>query len=136
MGFLDDPKALEALQQLHLGQPDTWLGKLIELSRHRWDRNKWAKHWYRQFLSGGDDVTTWASFRLFLKCVDRRFWLWQEDLETEVYAGHPDVERPLFIDDNLDNLRKSIRDNEKDIAEQFLGQKILRDQVWPWMQLS
>jgi len=136
LGFFDDQKALEALQQLLQSQPDTWLRKLAKTSKQRWDRNTWAKHWFRRFLTVEDDVTAWASFRLFLQCIDTRFWFWRQDSEAAVGDGNVGVQRRMFLRDNMESIRKSIRDNEKDLAEQFLGHKILNGQVWPWMPFS
>ena len=93
----------------------------------------WAKHWYRQFLVSEDNVVSWASFRLFLKSVDTRFWLWHKDLETEVAQTHSDAQRQLFLRDSLDDIGSAIEKNEKQMVENFLGQKILNGEVWPWM---
>ncbi len=132
-GFLDDQKALDALEKVLHSSSDTWIAVLAEVSKDRWNRNMWAKHWYRQFLVSEDNVVSWASFRLFLKSVDTRFWLWHKDLETEVAQTYSDTQRQLFLRDSLDDIGSAIEKNEKQMVENFLGQKILNGEVWPWM---
>jgi hypothetical protein len=133
LGFVDDQDALEALQKLLQLQSDTWVKDLAKTSKQRWDRNSWAKHWFRRFLTADDDVTSWASFRLFLQCVDTRFWFWREVVGVEVGESNISTQRSAFLRDNLETIHHSIRDNEKDMAKHFLGRKILERQVWPWM---
>lgn len=136
LGFLDDQEAREALQQLSQSQPDTWLGKLVKTSIERWDRNMWAKHWFRRFLTHDQDVEAWASFRLFLKSVDSRLWLWQRGMEDHLGNNRMDMQRRMFLNGNMENVRNSIKKNERKMAERFLGQKIMKNQIWPWMSFS
>jgi hypothetical protein len=133
LGFFDDQNALKALQRLLQNQPDTWVKDLAQTSEQRWNWNSWAKHWFRRFLTADDNVAAWASFRLFLQCVDTRFWFWRKVVEAEVDESNISMQRSAFLRDNLETIHHSIRDNEKDMAEHFLGQKILERQVWPWM---
>lgn len=135
-GFFDDQKALDILDDiLRNNGENTWITKLVEDSKHRWSRNIWAKHWYRLFLISDDDIVSWASFRLFLKCVDTRFWLWQNDFKTEIAQLQKNIQRLRFLQDSLENIWGAIEKNEKEMVEKFLGQKILKGEVWPWMSL-
>jgi hypothetical protein len=84
-------------------------------------------------LIGEDDVSAWAAFRLFLRCIDTRFWFWQEQIENDIEVTKVTKRRRDFFDNNIDNIRNAIRNNESEIAEQFLGQKLMKRQVWPWM---
>ncbi len=132
-GFLDDPESLETTQQLVQSQPDTWPGELAKTAEQRRYRNSWAKYWFTRFMTAGDDTIAWASHRLFLRCVDSRFWFWTEQVEADSAGAGINLRREMFFNCNQDDLQNAIRANEKDIAEQFLGQKIKKRQVWPWM---
>jgi hypothetical protein len=131
-GFLDDHQSLEVIRRLARSEFEVWPVELARSAEERRDRNSWAKYWFHRFLMEDDDTTAWAAFRLLLRCVDSRFWFWREQVEKdsgdEIRHG-----RETFLNCNHDDIRNSIRDNEKDVAEQFLGQQIMGRQVWPWM---
>jgi hypothetical protein len=133
LGFLDGQRPLELTQQLRQSQFDTWPEELTKIAEQRRARNDWAKHWFNCFLTVSDDVIAWASFRLLLRCIDTRFWFWREQLENEVGAANINIRRKVFMSCNSDSIRNAIRANEKEMAEQLFGQKILQRQVWPWM---
>jgi hypothetical protein len=132
-GFLDDQQLLDVTRQLEQSQPDYWPGELAKTAVRRRSRNSWAKHWFTYFLTAVDDTVAWASYRLFLRCVDSRFWFWREQAEAESGGAGIKSRREMFFNCNHDDLCNAIKANEKDMAEQFLGQKIKRRQVWPWM---
>lgn len=74
-GFLEDDEVGASLEkQLH-ALPKSWIRSVSEYSLQNWQRNKWAKHWFLQYLEEKDNVKAWAAFKLFLKCVDRRFFV-------------------------------------------------------------
>jgi hypothetical protein len=133
LAFIEGEEARTLLNTLLEDQPDTWVKQLLETSLRRCQMNAWAKHWFRRFLCADDDVTAWASFRLFLQCVDSRFWLWQRQIKNEVTSSANIERRWTFLEDNLDTLKNMIRKNEEPLEKHFLGQKILQNQVWPWM---
>jgi hypothetical protein len=131
-GLLDDQQSLVAILRLAQNESDAWPVELAKSAKERRDRNNWAKYWYNRFLTEGEDTTAWASFRLLLRCVDSRFWFWREQVAKDVGA-EIDRRRETFLSCNYDAIRNATQANEKDMAEQFLGQKIMERQVWPWM---
>lgn len=137
LGFLQSDSAYQELNRLFEEQPDTWRKTLVQISLDRWQRNSWAKHWFKQFLQERDNVLAWRSFRLFLKCADRRFYLWKENFVNQ-YSQSEDIDLKLdFLRDNKDTIKKSIRDNnEKELRDNFLGHKILSRQAWPWINFD
>ncbi|MGB8703086.1 MAG: hypothetical protein WCD18_27020, partial [Thermosynechococcaceae cyanobacterium] len=134
LGFIDDDFAFKTLTKLVETLPDTWRGKLAALSLERWQKNSWAKHWFADFLNESDAVIAWSHFRLFLHCVDRRYWLWNKSIINGT-VKHGNYERNLeFLEDNtVDVLRHSIQKNENSFKQYFLGQKIAERQAWPWL---
>ena len=92
-----------------------------------------AKHWFTKFLDAENEVLSWRSFRLFLRCVDSRFWYWHEEI-IEARNENADIETRLkFFKNNHWNIKQRIKKNEGKLTEYFLGEKIMQDQVWPWM---
>lgn len=104
---------------------------LVDTSLQRSERNAWAKHWFRRFLAPPNDIEAWAAFRLFLRCVDQRFWLWYEAMVNEKEAV-PSARRS-FIDDNVDRIKQRARKNQRKIEKQFLGHEVKHRELWPWM---
>jgi hypothetical protein len=133
LGFIDTQEAFDHLSQLVETEPDTWRGELVKTSLKRWRMNAWAKHWFERFLTVEDDVMAWAAFRLFLRCVDSRFWLWQEEARAEAQGSPQLAKRIAFLADNSDTIRNRIRKNEKDLRNHLFGQKTKPGQAWPWM---
>jgi hypothetical protein len=43
------------------------------------------------------------------------------------------VDRSQFYNENIEDIKKHIEENEKQLKEQFLGVKIMKDKVCPWM---
>ncbi len=110
----------------------TWLNRVAAKAYLYWQTDNWAKHWFERFLSIESDVHAWAAFRLLLKCADRRFWIWQERILSDILCS--DINRRLiFLKNNISTLHNSIKQNEKALAENFLGTKVLDNQVWPWI---
>jgi len=133
LGFLEPEEAKLHLQSYPRPLPENWVGQLLQTAQQRQDRNHWAKHWFTQFLTHEEDVGAWAAYRLLLRCVDRRFWFWREKLETTVDTTYYSPRRKTFLYNNWEGIKRAIEKNEKDLKEQFLGQKLMQGQVWPWM---
>lgn len=133
LGFIDDHDAFRLLNSLLEEQPDTWIKDLLERSRQIWQKNNWAMHWFRSFVRSNDDVMAGASFKLFLGCIDSRFWHWRERVEAAELPNCLSEKRLVFLENNLDSLKHRVRDNEKLLTERYLGEKVLKGQAYPWM---
>jgi hypothetical protein len=133
LAFLDTQEAIGLMQGLFEEKPESWPGQLLGTSIRRWQQNAWARIWFRRFLSLDDDVSAWASFRLFLQCIDSRFWLWRPEIETQFSVSDAGQTRLLFLQDNTNTLADAIRKNEGDLREHLFGQKVRQREVWPWM---
>lgn len=133
LAFVHERKAFDYLNSLLENQPDTWIKDLLEYSRQLWQRNDWATHWFRRFLNTGDNVTAWTSFRIFLQCVDSRFWHWRQQIEAKVLESDFTKRRFDFLESNLDTIKNEIESNEKPLREKLLGHKVLSGQAYPWM---
>jgi len=129
MGFLDGEDVLKDFESI-LEKPNSWVRSVAEKALHHWKRNAWAKTCFKKFIEDKEDAHAWASFNLFLKCADRRFWLWKENILSDFEVGS---DRLTFLNFNLDGIKKSIEENERKRKGTFLYEKILDNQAWPWM---
>jgi hypothetical protein len=135
LGFLDNSFAFDRLNQLALEQPNTWRKRLVKLSLERWQKNSWARYWFDKFLNEKDRVIAWSSFRLFLKCVDERFWLWRDNPIDRASSQDRELQKSYlsFLEDNTDTINNSIKNNEQKLTQHLFGHKIVERQAWPWI---
>lgn len=134
LGFIDTEEAYTQLKQMESDAPESWEKDIIKLAIDNWQKNSWAKHWYRSSLLDEDEILAWRSFRLFLRCVTSMFWVWDEQIANETKDIPVQRKRLLFATDNIGTIRHDIEKNEKDMREKFIGQKVHKGQVWLWMK--
>lgn len=129
IGFLDEGEVLDATR-FHLEGRSGFLGDVAERARARVQRNHQARHWFRAFLECRDAVEAWAAFRLFLRCADRRFYLWGGAMKTAL----PDLPRlwhqQLALNDQ--DIRRAAGRNEERLDETLFGLRISRNEIAPW----
>ena len=133
LGLFDGPDAASRLERISAENDQDWLGSVTQTALRLHSRNQWAKSWFTRFLAEDDVELSWAAFRLFFKCVDRRFWLWGPELFE---ASQPlEAARLHYLSSRL-TIAEAAKKNEKNelkLQEQFLGEKVLEGKVWPWM---
>lgn len=117
---------LESIQ-LH---PEGWLHKIREQARRHLYRNRWAQRWFRRFAASPNTEESFAAFRLFLRCVDRRYWIWKDDVLEGVRLS---PKRRQYWAINRDRINRAITENEKDREKHFLGREIPEGKVHPWL---
>ena len=133
LGFLDDDDAGKLLEIEATSDLDTWVVSVAKESLHHWRKNLWAKTWFGRFLTEKDDIKSWAAFRLFLECIDRRYYFWKQQVVDTANIKTGGFDRLLFLESQYDVINNKIKNNEKPIQESFLSQKILRE-MWPWIR--
>lgn len=106
---------------------EEWEGEMIKKAKYWANRQGWAKAWLDRFVAADTDLEANGAFRLFLKCVDSRLFDYADD-----FLQRASFRRRAFFDSNADEIRRAITANEKELRENFLGQKVLDGQVWPW----
>jgi len=132
IGFFED-KDSESTLLKYCGMPQSWIRTVAEKALDCYKKNSWAKHWFRKFLNDEDDEVAWACFKLFLKCADRHYWIWGNDFLNDSHNDNMKQKRLKFLSLNQGEIEKSIKENEKKRSETFLGEKMLKNQTWPWM---
>ncbi len=108
---------------------------LAEVARaaSRWsDSNRNAKHWYGRVLSAHSDLEAWAAFRLLLRCVDKRFWLWNSQIERESDAQCP-PKRLRFLRAHRHLVERAAKERDRVLERSLVGSGILDSGTWPWM---
>jgi hypothetical protein len=108
-----------------------WLHAVQERTRRHLERDRWAQEWFRRFAASRETEESFAAFRLFLRCVDRRYWTWKDDVLRRIRLA-PDRRRYLAV--HRDGIERAIKDNEKDLEKRFLGDEISEGQVHPWLR--
>lgn len=133
LGFMDVPAAGERLNEWIDTHRQSWIRSGAEVALRAHQRNQWARHWFKIFLTHEEDLRAWAAFRLFLRCVDRRCWLWGPEMAENGAATSVRIDHYRA---NREQIRKAAVKNEKDVLKlekQFVGNTIRENQVWPWM---
>lgn len=128
-GFLSNDKE-ENLQNWINTHNNSWLMDVAKNALNHYNNNVWAKEWFNKFMMEDDRLKAWTSFRLFLKCVDRRYWIWK----TEV----TDIATPLDWKVNIligyqGSIKEACKKNEKKLKDKFITHNVNERQTWPWM---
>lgn len=131
LGFSDDQTDAEKLQFWIEMHSSSWLMDVAKSALRCHNRNLWARSWFERFMAQEDRVLAWAAFRLFLRCVDRRFWKWGQDMLTSKEL--PQWKKDAYIA-NIGTIKDAVKENEKKLKETFIGHDVKNNQLWPWMQ--
>ena len=108
---------------------DSWLRNVAIAATKRAQRHEWARTWFQRFLDRENRAESWAAFRLFLHCADRRIWLWIDNSDLQ-QAERWKQEAFRF---NLGEVVSACQRGEKRWNEVFLEHKVKPDEYWPWM---
>ncbi|MFM0083845.1 hypothetical protein P0D72_33970 [Paraburkholderia sediminicola] len=127
-----------ALLQLRIDE--SYSHPIVEVGLRGMGMPEWAEEKLRIALDCDSklakaDVTAFSAFKLLLECIDRRFWIWWEEvvsrLDTPLCAR-----RNAFLRQGIGSIKKAIEKNEKSMFEHFLTAKVAEGQVWPWLNQS
>jgi hypothetical protein len=72
--------------------------QIISTAQQRVHSEKMARYWFGRFCSSSDLDNSWAAFRLFLGCVDRRCWFWSRHELATRQAG---IRKEAFFELNM-----------------------------------
>lgn len=129
-GYSLSLEAHERLQEFVAGSENSWVRDIATISLQNQKRNTYARHWFERFLTENDRVKAWAAFRLFLRCVDRRFWLWLPNMPLK----NAELWKRDALKANYAEICTMTEKNEKGWQDTLVGHKIQSDQLWPWMK--
>lgn len=114
----------------------SWLDSVREQALARSSREDWARFWLREYLLSRGVSKSFAAFRLFLRCVDRRYWAWGPEAREVVSKSSLTGRRRLrFLIANQGEIEKAIEDREKGLDKSFLCLNIPTERFSPWTGL-
>jgi hypothetical protein len=129
------PRLRSLLESLSV-EPGSWLDSLRKQALGRSDREAWARSWLTEYLVSRSLSKSFAAFRLFLRCVDRRYWVWAPELKERVSRRNLTGQRRLrFLTTNRREIEKAIEENEKRLDKYFLYLDIPDERLSPWTGL-
>jgi hypothetical protein len=130
VGWLDQSPALYRLQPL-LDNRRGYLDEVAQTARERLHRNRLAKAWFNEFLCRREEETAWAAFRMALRCVDRRFYLWSSHM-TDAVGDLPERWR-LSLAVAESDVANAIDRNERGLEDLLFGTRIGSSKILaPW----
>jgi hypothetical protein len=132
-GFMSSSEVWEAVEGRRQDAARNWLDRVVELGRDRRARDRFARDWFECFTSARDEVRAWAAFRLFLQCVDRRFWVWRSEIEQNSPVETYSDRRKRFLLFQEDSLERVLKKNENTWKKTLLGGRVLDRELWPWL---
>lgn len=130
LGFSHREEDGERLARFVADQSESWLRQIAETAFERHRRNLWARQWFQRFIDEEDRIQSWAAFRQFLRCVDRRYLFWS--LLDDLNQASP-WKRDAYVI-NQDTIVNAAENNEKAWRKAFIRQQEKPGQIWPWMQ--
>jgi hypothetical protein len=133
LALVDDAQAETLLRDFIAVNASPWLAGIADDCLYLWKRNTWAKHWFQLFLTEQTETQAWAAFRLFLDCVDSRFYHWADGVLKDSAGINDTHPRMAYMRQQWSEIEKSAEKNEKDYVKTFLTEKILENSAWPWM---
>lgn len=123
------------LEGLHF-ESGSWFDSLKAQALSRSRREEWARFWFTAFLFSRSLAKSFAAFRLFLRCVDRRFYAWKGEILRKVRRSRYTEQRRVgFLESNHREIEKAIENNEKDLEKHFLHLNIPDTHFSPWTGL-
>ena len=112
--------------------PEGWLHEVTTWARRHLDRDRRAQEWFRRFAVLPSNEESFAAFRLFLRCVDRRYWTWKNHVLDDTRSSWE--RRRYLAVDGEGEIARAIKENEKDLEKRFLGSEIPENKVHPWVK--
>ncbi|MBW2187283.1 MAG: hypothetical protein JRG71_13070, partial [Deltaproteobacteria bacterium] len=131
MGFSSDEDSEGRLREWIDVHGRSWVMDVARSALRTHQRNIGAKTWLERFATIENRVDSWATFRLFLQCVDRRYWVWEKSFVDTYLLS--DWKRDA-VSGNRGSIKDAIKENEKKLKDEFVGHKVKKDQLWPWMK--
>jgi hypothetical protein len=128
LSCLDDTPLLKSLR-VHLKDRIGFLADVAQWAQDRLTRNIRARYWFQEFLTRRDSVEAWGAFRLFVLCVDRRFYLWRD-----VVCGGLEIPliRRRFLAINDQEIRRATERNEDRLSDTLFGIRVAQNEIAPW----
>lgn len=123
--------SLPVLDAWHQGRPDNRTARIITAAKFRHTEAS-ARHWWNEYRNAESDADAYAAWILFLNTADHRAY---ECIAPSVRAEPLDPRRLAHLHANEEVLESAIKEREKSLGKNFLGQRIV-DDFGPWRTAS
>lgn len=132
LGFADTTPIFEALwSDFELRKPQSgWLTHVYREARDAFQRNRWARHWYRAYLEATDPAASFAAYELLVAAADMRATLW---IKRDGELGGLTGVRRRHWDINVSILNKSIKRRGEQLKDRLFWTKTMSRTQWPWL---
>ncbi len=132
-GFAHDTERAIALLEDAAPRTDWWLDTVRKDSLATARRAHWAKHWFSEFLVRKDWAESWAAFRLFVKCADRRYYTWVDRLLAKhVFSWRDGTRKMKHLLANHQRIDKAIEEREKKMLLGHFCHSKVEESAFPW----
>jgi hypothetical protein len=126
-GFMEEDATAAWIEEL-VENETFWEKEVLGTAQLRTRLEARARYWFHTFATETDLDKSWAAFRLFLTCADRRCWIWIGDELSNVTGP-----KRRFFGINLRTIQEACKENERKWRESFLDCKV-NVGLSPWMQ--
>lgn len=127
------PQMAGSAARVSSADPAGWVERIGREAAKRLDRERFATHWIRRFLSTESASERWAAGRLFLSCADAatRSWAFEEIFSSQA-ASTTKGEALLLL------RQVRARSDDSDLQQHFLGYDVreVESVVAPWRQIG
>jgi len=120
----------DRLEAIHRDDPSLHVRELARIAIETENQEKWARRWFRVFVSNGSVAQRWGAGQLFIECADRRLDCWVKQ-ELSLVTGTRTRGEAFLL---LEAARREIESREKKLKDTFLGVKVsdLEYLCHPW----
>ena len=109
---------------------DTWVWDQVRIYRHRHSLDQRGLYWFRVFGTVEDEAVAWGAWRMLVACADARWTTW-----TGCWNEASKPRRLAFLAAADGELKQACKEAERERRDLFLGLKITRGEVFPFMQM-
>ncbi len=114
---------------------ESWVRHAVALAGVARQEDKWAQHWFDVFLRSPTRSEAWGAFRLFLRCVDRRWHLWGHQALAASSAPPDPAEAELrrrHLALNRGAVQNQVEQQSSARAKQLFGWDLPSFDMAPW----
>lgn len=130
-GYADQDEQFDQLwiDLAPLGASGGWLGSVLSSSRHVYDQNAWARHWYDRFIKAEDEAGVFAAHALMRSAIDVRAQIW---ISREELCSMSKFNRQIWML-TIGAVNKAIKDRREKLKDTLYWTKIMARTHSPWL---
>ncbi|MDX8508622.1 hypothetical protein [Mesorhizobium captivum] len=107
-----------------------WLASVYQASHTTFELNRWARHWYCEYLKAPDPAAAFAAFGLLLSCLDGRASLW---IKTKSELAPAEGYLKAHWDSNVHELNDAIKNSRDKLKKTLFHTAIMEQTQHPWL---